>query len=144
MASITRLYDNHDKAMAVRRELTEAGFTDDQITVVKAARGNPAESQSGRHDQVISELAAAGLSGSDAAGYAERMRRGAVLLSVNAPFGRGAQATSIMDAHAQTDPGSAQREPASGTTSSRGLIDEPAPLSKLLHVPVLLNDSETD
>ena len=140
MASIMRLYESYDTATAVRRELRANGFTDDQVTVVRGAGGS-VPAQSGRDDQFMAELTAAGLGGSDATTYAECLRQGAVFISVNAPLGRGAQATTIMDAHTPPDTGHARSKPESDSMNSLGLIDEPAPLSKLLHIPVLVKDS---
>ncbi len=139
MASVTRLYDSHDKAMAVKRELTEKGFTDDQIKLVQA---NHADAQSGSHDHLMTTLTDAGVARAEAAGYADRLRQGATLLSVNAPYGRGAQATAIMDQHSPAQMETVHKEAATGSTNSRGLIDEPAPLSRLLGLPVLLHGTE--
>jgi hypothetical protein len=149
--TVTRLYESHDRATAACQALKGSGFTDDQINVV----GGPGNGVADRHDarpadhepqpansdtQLVSKIMAAGVSQSTATGYAERVRQGAVLVTVSPPYGTGAQATAIMDQHNPVDIGSHPEDAGESRIRNTKLIDDPAPLSRLLHIPVLIKD----
>ena len=148
MATVTRLYDNHETAQAVANDLKSNGFTDDHVTIwsrsaIDATNGQYQDGDHPSDPDLVAAFVADGASRQQASDYAKRVHQGAIAVSVRAPFGRASQATAIMDRRhtVPADPHDTDRSPTSGTTTKGpDLIDEPAPLSKLLGLPVLLKD----
>jgi hypothetical protein len=124
---ITRMYANAATAAKAASELREEGYGD--VFVV----GPPAA------DTPLSAIAAQIAQGrvllADAKIYAKGVAAGHALVTVHAPFGSGAVATSILESHDPVASGMPEPEPVK-------LWDEAAPLSSAMMIPLLLNDPD--
>jgi hypothetical protein len=141
MSRITRLFANYDSAMGAARELKAQGFAGDQIGLLaKPPTTGPAE-PAPTGAELVATIKSVGLPDAQARQYADRVLNGEALLTVWAPYGRTGQATTIMDSFNPIDGGVPHGE-ATASRQDEGwkLTDEPAPLSRLLHIPVLIKD----
>jgi hypothetical protein len=133
MSQITRIYASHQAASDAVKELELYRFSSAYIHVVSPPPVHDSEYESDHPPppDIAAEIVRAGISAADAAIYAEEVRRGATLVTVNAPFGEGALATRILDDFGPAE--SAVREADLGAPG----IDDAAPFSKLLGLPLL-------
>jgi hypothetical protein len=138
--TISRLYGNHGSAMAAVEELEASGFGKDAVHLVTLAPGDA-------EDGVLAAIVAGGVPTAHAPVYADGVRRGDTLVSVQAPFGFANTATDILDKHGPTptdlpDHGYElpPRDPAAPLSSAWGwpvLSSDPTPLSSFLGWPTL-------
>ena len=139
--TISRLYTDPANAEAAIADLKQAGFDHDLIHHVTPGH-DP--------DETRAAILRAGNFGLHARHFAERLGQGDTLVSFQAPFGRAALATRILERHgpAKNDLGEQgydhpPRDPAAPLSSALGwnvLLHDPAPLSALLGLKVLSND----
>jgi len=135
--TIIRLYGSYDSAMQAAQALKSHGFAGDQIGLLGKPRGVEAASSTG---ELVNTIKSIGVSGPEAEGYAEAVLNGGALLCVWPPYGRSLQASRIMDGFAPVSTDVPQTEQPPHQAEGWKLIDEPAPLSRLLHIPVLIKD----
>jgi hypothetical protein len=105
------------------KELKASGYSDSQITVVHPGADT---------DATVKAIAAANVLTADAVRYAEHVKAGCTLVSVETEFGRGAEARLLMDHVGTVDPGFEEK----GFELESGW-DEATPLSSALRLPVL-------
>ena len=137
--TISRVYQDRENAEAAAAALKKAGFGDQAINLI-APSDVPDEDLAARIRQ-------GGVVATHAGVFAEAIRRGETLVSVQAQFGSGAEATRILQRHRPTDTGlpeqgyiEAAPEAAAPLSSALGLpvlLHDPTPLSSVLMLPVL-------
>jgi len=137
--TISRIYQVRENADAAATELKKAGFADHAIDMLA-----PAEAPD---EQILARIRRSGVMATHAEVFAEGIKRGETLVSVQAQFGCAALATAILQKHSPTDTGLAEQgsekappDPAAPLSSACGwkvLIDNPAPLSSSLGWSVL-------
>jgi hypothetical protein len=125
---IVRMYDKEERARDAVAKLREAGFSDDAIF----------ELAPGAAQSVASAIEVGRLMGYRAKFYAERVKQGRSLVAVEAPFGRGEQATQILDGCGPVDLD--LKVPEDAVKNEWG---EGAPLSHALGLPVLSRNNPT-
>jgi hypothetical protein len=165
--TIARLFDDFDDARAAVAELEATGIAHAGISIVNGGPGpvpaTPADmtghemggfaGTSGEGDGLVGALIQAGVSEADAHVYAEGVQRGGTLVMVHEDDDaeavlrrhRGVGAADHGAAHrTEGRTASADGERNDGEKSPKGegysISDDPAPLSHLLHVPVLTED----
>lgn len=128
MTLIARYYENESQAREAHRDLLDMGLARDELSLIEPAfESEELESRAVRASVFL---------GDDDTDHAAQLRRGRYLVAVKAPFGRALQATHILDFHEPV----AAAGPAGGTHHPHVFLSEmPAPLSKLLGLPVLSN-----
>ena len=141
---ISRVYDARGDAEAAAAELAQAKYDKRDIHLIGP---DAAGADAGGDDSLLDRLKQAGITGSHADTYAERIRQGGTLLSVAAYFGKAAMVTAVLDKHGPAETGLAEQgyekvpaDPAAPLSSYLGwrvLLDDPAPLSKALRLPTL-------
>ncbi len=145
--NITRLFKNRKQANEAAAELKRQGFGERSIAVVagrdpNAAEGTPEPSEA----SVAAALEEAGLSAKSAQAHAERVLKGAVAVTVRAPFGTAAAAQAAFAKYNGVDLGISDVAAASKTNVSTPfssgfgwpvLSHHPAPFSALLNWPLL-------
>jgi hypothetical protein len=125
------MYASAQQAADAAARLKSIGFTDDQISLV-----TPANSGSDP-EAIIATIMAGYVLKSHAGVYAERVRGGASLVSVVAPFGMGGEATQILDSFDPIESGVPEaRDTAKGW-------DDSAPISSALRIPTLVKGDPT-
>ena len=141
---ITRLFSSPSNAAAAVKDVQDYRFGDNDVYTIE---GSAAAS----HDDLVAQIAQAGVAKEDAAGYADKVRDGATLVVVHAPFGSAKKATVLLDRH-QPLPSAAppplappirydRAAPLSSIYQWRTLISNPAPLSTFWNLPLLSNFS---
>jgi hypothetical protein len=126
---ITWVYGSYENALTAVNELKLHRFTDSEITVVSPRNtGGTAPD----FNAVVNAIAAGWVLKSEAAIYALSVMRGALLVTVRAPFGAGSRAAAILDKHDPVESGVPMRE-----FPRMRPWDDKAPASSLLHMPVL-------
>ncbi len=133
--TISRMYATKAEADAAVGDLAKHSFGPEEVFVV----GPPAIAAGGEPGQgIVADVAAEIVRGyvvtARAAVYAQKVARGATLVTVHAPFGVGFKATLLLDRHNPIDSGIP--EPA----YPRSRYDEAAPLSSGLMMPVRSSD----
>jgi hypothetical protein len=145
--TITRLFDNFDDARAAVAELEATGMAHAGISIVNGGSGavpaTPADmtghqvggfaGASGEGGGLAEALIQAGVSEADAHVYAEGVQRGGTLVVVH----EDDNAEEVLRRHRGVDAadhGDAHR------SEGYSISDDPAPLSHLLHIPVLSED----
>jgi hypothetical protein len=145
--TITRLFDNFDDARAAVAELEATGVAHAGISIVQGGSGAvPAAAAdmtghemggfagaSGEGGGLVAALVQAGVSEADAHVYAEGVQRGATLVMVH----EGDNAEAVLQRHNGVD---ASPHGAADRPEGYSISDDPAPLSHLLHIPVLSED----
>ncbi len=123
--ALYRLFHNNEDAMAAAAELKEAGYGEFGVDVITSMT----------NDAGVDAMVQRGVSPPHARYCVKRITEGAALVIVNAPFGAGAKATSILEKHNPD----ATEEVAASIYS--GPTEDPAtPLSNLFGLPVLLRN----
>jgi hypothetical protein len=119
------MFETRERAIEAGRELARQGFPESQISLLdpdepgqETAHANP-PAWLPREDEDL---------------YADGLRRGHALLTVRVEPGDRTRAEAILGRFGPLPP---SRGPAAAGAISG---DDPAPLSRLLHLPVLLND----
>ncbi|RED35281.1 hypothetical protein BJ123_109125 [Rhodopseudomonas thermotolerans] len=121
---IARLYDSSSRLSALESDLKSNNL---KYTVVTSGRSSV--------EEITAALAKAGVSRSEAATYADYVRKGGVVVAAQAEFGFGAKATKILDSYGP-NPISLK------SSSSRAAeLSDAAPFSNMIHAPVLLGTS---
>ena len=124
MASpVTRLFATAQQATDAIRELKASGYSDSQINVVHPGADA---------DATVKAIMAGNVLKADAFQYAEHVKRGCTLVSVDAEFGRGAEARLLLEHFGTVDPGFEEKGYELGP-----LWDDAAPLSSALRWKVL-------
>ncbi|PZA13532.1 hypothetical protein DNX69_03985 [Rhodopseudomonas palustris] len=122
--TIARLYDSGSRLSALENDLKSGNF---QYAVVSAGRSSA--------DETAAALVKAGVSRSEAATYADYLKKGGVVVAAQAEFGYGAKLTKILDGYGP-NPISLK------SSSSRAAeLSDAAPFSNMIHAPVLLDTS---
>lgn len=114
--TVIAMYDNADKARQVVQNLVQAGFNQDAIELLN---GGPEAT-----DTVVEKLIGRGIEKSDAVVYANVLRRGSALVTLEAENETAEDALDIMERYGPRDLdqltaelGSEQRRPAGGTVA---------------------------
>ena len=138
--TISRTYRSPADAEAAVDELKRTGFSERAIGTVPPAP-HAAE------DSILQSITGAGVAPSHAKVYADALRHGETLVSIRAPFGFAALATSVLEKFHPTETGLGEQgyekappDPAAPFSSACGwpvLSDNPAPLSSALGWHVL-------
>ncbi len=139
MQTISRFYRERENAEAAATELRQAGFTDATINVVAPTQAP--------EEELLASVRRGGVAATHAEAFAEAVKRGETLVSVQPLFGWALTATAILRNHGPTDTGLAEQtdaeappDPATPLSSALGwkvLTHDPAPLSSRLGWPVL-------
>ena len=128
---VTRMYASAKQAAEAVARLQQHGFTAEQInSVTPENAGSDAEA-------ITAKIAAGNVLQATARLYAEGIKRGASLVSVQAPFGMGGDATAVLDGFGPID---------SGVAEVRDLAaawDDATPMSSALHLPVIVKGDPT-
>jgi hypothetical protein len=122
---MVRFYDSATTAEAAAKRLRDEGF--EHVSHFKAAGGKGAANRA----ELVDGMMRAHVWKSHAEAYADRLNKGGALVTVHAPFGTAMTAGQILDAHNPVDEGIAIAR------HDDYVWDDAAPLSSLLHMPVL-------
>jgi hypothetical protein len=134
---VSRMYGSHEAATRAVAELKDYGFAHVNL-VAGAGDGKAGNGVSDRsHDEIVAAIMKGHVLKADARVYAAGVARGGTLVSVRAPFGSAVQAMQVMNEFDPIDSG--VPDPA----YPGELWNDESPMSSLLHVPVLLDDSQT-
>lgn len=141
---VTRLYATSEAAHAAVEELREDGFTDIHV-IAPPGEGVPVSA-------IAAQIAEAHVPLEKARALAPAVAAGQILVTVQAPFGRGKLATNILRTHGPVAASALDGGPhqplydeAAPLSSALGLpllIDDPAPLSNALGLPTLAREEE--
>ncbi len=140
---IARLYAAGEKAAAAVDALKRRGYASDEVYLVTPTSG-----------AIEALVVKGGVRESDAAAYAEKIRRGNSLVTVHAPFGSALKTTKLLESFGPVDAGSEYHytptyydpTPLSDflglpvlaeSKSPTELLDNPTPCSSLFGLPVL-------
>ena len=144
---ISRIYEVRENADAAAADLRKAGFDGRDINLVASTGANLAGPAEAPADDVTARIKQGGVVGTHVDTYADRIGRGETLVSVVAHFGYAAMATAILEKHGPADTGLPEQgyektppDPAAPLSSALGwrvLLDDPAPLSSALRLPLL-------
>jgi hypothetical protein len=121
---ISRLYDSSKQLAALENDLKTNDFA--YAVVIGSQSGKSASA-----DGIVAAMQQAHVSGGDAEAYAEFVKKGGVVVVVQAAFGRGAIAIAILDGYSPNAISMGK------STSSASDIGTATPFSNILHVPVL-------
>ena len=147
--TISRIYSSRENAAAAVKELKGTGFRDCPMNVVPPLDGNATDGEPAGipEDQIVASIMRGEVVARHAAVYADGVREGGTVVSVRAPFGSAAAATTIMEKHSPTETGLEDQgyektppDPAAPLSSACGwtvLSGNPTPLSSMLGLPVL-------
>ncbi len=122
---IVRLYETAQKSADALAKLRKEGLPADLITLV--APGGQSK------DAIVAAITAGYVLKSEAVVYAESVARGASLVIVRAPFGKGGPVTKILDRFGPS------ASPVEAAPEYSLLWDESAPISSALRIPTLSN-----
>ena len=122
---ITRMFASTADAKSAAADLAEDGFNDVHV-VAPPAEGTPLSA-------IAAQIAQGRVLLADARVYAKGVAAGGTLLTVHAPFGSGMRATSIIESYKTIPTGMSEPE-------RQPMWDDAAPLSSVLHMPVLSDD----
>jgi hypothetical protein len=130
MTQITRLYDTTRQISSLETELKDGGF---KYTVVTSAQ--PSKAGSTLDESILAALGRAGVSRGQLSACLDAIKRGGALVSVQASFGFGTKASTILDKFGP----SKLSAPDTATVSDGDCAA--APFSAMLRAPVLLDTS---
>lgn len=142
MTQITRLFDSSQDASTAADELKARGFFSFRF-------GKTPSQNDKRGGDAVRALTDAGYSTQEAERYAQALNGGGAVLSVEAAFGRGALAEQILDRQGSRPAPSVPTEQDKSATrrttgpAGDGADSKAAPLSSLLHLPVLTRSRPT-
>ena len=128
---VTRVYASAQQATEAAAQLKASGFTDDLVTLITPA--NAASTADG----IATQIMAGYVLKARAKIHAEEIKRGASLVSVQAPFGMGGAASDILDSFAPVESAAAE---GSDTTMR---WDDAAPISSALRIPAIVDGDPT-
>ena len=141
---ISRLFGSSTNAAAAVKEVLEYRFGENEVFTVEGGAG-------GSRDDLIAQIAQAGVAREDAGAYADKVQGGATLVVVHAPYNRATPVSSLFQwKMLLSDPAPLSSFMRWATimpfsfSRSRGmaeLTDDVAPLSKRLNWPLLSQDS---
>ena len=141
---ISRSYERREDAEAAAEELRKAGYDGRDVNLVGPG---PDGAGGAAGEDLLARIKQGGVVGGHADTYAERIGRGETLVSVVAHFGYALQATTILEKHGPAHTGLPEQDyermppdPAAPLSSKMGwrvLLDDPAPLSRALRLPLL-------
>ena len=125
---IARLFSSPSNAAAAAKDVQDYRFGDNEVFTIEGAPG-------GSHDDLVAQIAQAGVAKTDAPAYAEKVQAGATLIVVHAPFGSAKKATVLLDRH----------QPLPAVVAAAPLAppiryDKAAPLSSIYQWPTLFNN----
>lgn len=142
--TVSRIYQARENANAATAALEQAGFDPGAIHVVEP---NVVGSAAASDEQIATRVRQSGVAASHADLFADAIKAGGTLVSIQAQFGTAATATRILEQHGPTSTGlpeqghhDAAPEPAAPFSSACGmtvLVHNPTPLSSLLGLAVL-------
>jgi hypothetical protein len=124
---LIRFYDSATQSAKAAQQLADEGF--EHVRHIKAGTGKNANRQ-----KLVAELMSAQIWKGHAESYADRLMKGGALVLVYAPFGSALHAGEVMDRHNPVDQGLP-----SVPAKPDYVWDDAAPLSSVLHIPVLTN-----
>lgn len=124
---LIRFYDSATQSAKAVQQLTDEGF--EHVRHIKAGTGKNAN-----HQSLMTQLMSAQIWKGHAEIYAERLKKGGALVLVYAPFGSALAAEAALDAHQPVDKGLSTSQ-----VKPDYVWDDAAPLSSVLHIPVLTN-----
>jgi hypothetical protein len=134
MAQVTRVYGTPAEAEKAVAALRAEGFYPESIEVVHAPAAGAADSTA---EDIETALYDAGVPRAELKHCAARLRQGGSLVTVDAPYGRGALAEEILaDSHAGPHGHQATHRPRQAPVDD----DNPAPFSDALGMKLLVND----
>jgi len=142
---ISRLFSSSTNAAAAVKDVQDYRFGDNEVFTIEGAAGASVE-------DLTAQIAQAGVAKADAAAYADKVKGGATLVVVHAPFGSARKATVLLDRHqplpspvAAAPVGPAYRYDKAAPLSSiyqwPTLSSNPAPLSSFWNLPLLTDYS---
>lgn len=132
--TISRMYQSHARATEAAEALRngrEVSFAEVYVCSSQTTGGTPST------DAIVAALVDSYVLKSHAAIYADGIRRGGALVTVHAPFGTAVTAIETLERFDPID---------SGVTESSDVLpawNDATPVSSLLNLPVLLDDSAT-
>lgn len=94
---ITRLYESSARTVEVISRLKRKGFVDRDIDVIAAVPGEEEGAPGEGAESIVARMEEAGVLKKSAVKYADRVKDGAALLVVRAPFGTVNKATKVAD-----------------------------------------------
>jgi len=124
---ITRLYDSSSKLAALEADLKKSNYTYSVVTGYQAGKASSV-------DDIVAAMGKAYVSRGDARTYADYVKKGAVVVAVQAEFGFAAKAEAILDSYG---PNQISRQSASFATE----MSEATPFSNMIHAKALLDTS---
>jgi len=89
---ISRLFSSSTNAAAAVKDVQDYRFGDNEVFTIEGAAGASVE-------DLTAQIAQAGVAKADAAAYADKVKGGATLVVVHAPFGSARKATVLLDRH---------------------------------------------
>jgi hypothetical protein len=139
MPQISRIFDSPKDATAAANELKTHNFPEVRLATEPAANGKRAGGPI--------DAATATSSTPEAETYADILKNGAAVLSVNVPFGRGRQVEQILNRHGPSKPAPSVDRVETKESPSRFTVSgedaKAAPFSTLLKWPVLTDPRPT-
>lgn len=128
---ISRLFSSPTNAAAAVKDVLDYRFGENEVFTIDGASG-------ASRDDLVAQIAQAGLDKEDAGAYADKVQGGATLIVVHAPFGSARKATVLLDRH-QPLP-SAVAAKAAGPAAAPIRYDKSAPLSSIFQWRTLRDD----
>jgi hypothetical protein len=122
--TITRLYDSSSRLSALESDLKSNGF---KYAVVTSGRSST--------DELVAAMAKAGVPRAEAATYADYVKKGAVVVAVQAEFGFGAKASKILDGYGPN------KISLKSSSSRAAELSDAAPFSNMIHAPLLVEST---
>jgi hypothetical protein len=125
---ISRLFSSSTNAAAAVKDVLDYRFGENEVFTIEGGAGSS-------HDDLVAQIVQAGIARDDAPAYADKLKGGASLIVVHAPFGSARKATVLLDRH----------QPLLSVVASapapEGIrYDRKAPLSSLFQWKPLLSD----
>jgi hypothetical protein len=125
---VTRLYDSSSKLAALEADLKKNDYTYSVVTGYQAGKASSV-------DDIVTAICKAYVSRSDARTYADYVKKGAVVVAVQAGFGFAAKAAAILDSYG---PNKISVQSSSSATLE---MSEATPFSNMIHAKALLDTS---